>query len=292
MSLTFTTAEAVFAKIQTAMTNAGFMQVDRQRGLKIENQEYPGCFINDVMRTRKTICRNLAYVTHFASVVVFSWDNAGTMATTLNGLIETALSTLATDPTWDGLCLDCTIERITTDEGFYDPHCVAIIHIKLEYLSTISSTAPVVTPETITPLANASQRYTAIAALRTALATITSLEDVDYANEEQSVTTYDMADLPLMFVIPVVETYVWEKSMNMLSTLNVNCHLFFLDDGTDEQQGEGLIKAVRDKLGEDITLGGTCAECRIISISNQGTFPLWKVNFSVRIRYEKRIDNV
>jgi len=135
MALTYTTPEAVFAKIQLALETAGFQGVDRQKGLKIDNYAYPGCFINDVMQTRKTLLRNVIDVTHFVSIPVFEKDTAGTMHTTLNGIIQTALAALKADPTWGGLCMDGTIERVTTDEGFYAPYCVAIIQLKLNYLA-------------------------------------------------------------------------------------------------------------------------------------------------------------
>jgi hypothetical protein len=137
-----------------------------------------------------------------------------------------------------------------------------------------------------------SQRLQALAALQSALDAVSSLATVEHGYEEQELSTYDDTDTPIIFIIPTTENYVWEKSMHHLCSLTVVCPMYFLDDGTDAQQGEALIQAVRNKIGEDITLGGKVAEARVMSISFAGTFPLWKVVFTMRLRYEKRIDNV
>lgn len=135
MALVYTTPEAVFAKIETILIAAGFKRVDRQHVEDFNNYEYPSAFLNDVTRNRIEVCQNVShYNPHYGVIVAFTRDDTGSMQTTLNSLIATTISAFSADRTLGGLVTALRTKKVTTDQGYYAPHCVAIIPFEVEYL--------------------------------------------------------------------------------------------------------------------------------------------------------------
>jgi hypothetical protein len=134
-----------------------------------------------------------------------------------------------------------------------------------------------------------SSRTDQISRLSTIIKT-TSIKTVKISNGPLDMSVYPSSDIPLINIIPGEERpdpYMTGRfAMWKLSVL-LTC--YFLDDIDSESQREALVKEIKDAIGGDPTLNGTCAEVRVIGIRPGGEFPLWTVEVTLQIEYEKGI---
>jgi len=59
--------------------------------------------------------------------------------------------------------------------------------------------------------------------------------------------------------------------------------------GGIEDTVENIIKDIKDAIGANQTMNQTCVITEIVSVNIIGDFPLWKLIFDMRSKYEKGV---
>jgi len=101
-------------------------------------------------------------------------------------------------------------------------------------------------------------------------------------------TQFTQAQLPLLAIIePAEETDDEMTSQRSLMALIAQMSLHFLHWGiTPNATFETIIKAIRNKIGDDFDLGGLITEVRIDALSTiGGTMPLFNVDIDLEMKY-------
>ncbi len=101
-------------------------------------------------------------------------------------------------------------------------------------------------------------------------------------------TQFTQAQLPLLAIIePAEETDDELTSQRSLMALIAQMSLHFLHWGiTPNATFETIIKAIRDKIGDDFDLGGLITEVRIDTLSTiGGAMPLFNVDIDLEMKY-------
>ena len=128
---------------------------------------------------------------------------------------------------------------------------------------------------------------TAFAALIDAISQVTT---VVRSYRPVDITQYTQAELPLINIIePAEEPEEHLTSMKEMAWLNLNMRLYFLNWGeTPDATYGGLVKAIRDKIGNNFKVSNTATSALIDSISAIGEgseMPLYWMDFEVAIKY-------
>jgi hypothetical protein len=136
-----------------------------------------------------------------------------------------------------------------------------------------------------------SRRKSILAQLAVVLKT-TGIRTVYVSGGDLDLTSFRIAELPVVNVVIRSEAPQHEKSMHAIWLVRADAKVSFVEEITgSETLRDSLTKEIKDALGGDITLQETCIECRISNISYGGAFPLWDITLSLDIVYEQRIDN-
>jgi len=137
-----------------------------------------------------------------------------------------------------------------------------------------------------------STRSDCLNALRTNIDAIVSIGTVELSNEDPvGVGGYTKSELPLAIIKPESESVTYETSRYGYWLVKVTLAVYFLADDDEIANRESLVAAVKNKIGEDPTLGGLCEMCEITGITSSGTYPLYKETFNLEFRYEQSISN-
>jgi len=135
-----------------------------------------------------------------------------------------------------------------------------------------------------------SQKKTAIDRLAT-ICNTSSVNSVVVSNGPLDLSLYSSSQLPLVQIVGGEEVPRYEVSRHALWSFDVEITVFYLADDDEADTTEALIKELKDALGADITLSGTCAESYIRSIRRGGEWPLWEFTILLDVSYEKEISN-
>lgn len=136
-----------------------------------------------------------------------------------------------------------------------------------------------------------SQKKEALDALATVLAGATGINTVVIANASLDMDLKTEAQVPLAEIIPVTEMVDYEKGYVAMWRPLAVVTVYFLADDEDEAARENVRQAVLNAIGADSTLGGNCADCRVQTINNGGSFPLFAEIFNLEISFERHIAN-
>jgi|GEM_PF-6527408 len=118
-----------------------------------------------------------------------------------------------------------------------------------------------------------------------------SVNTVVNANAKLDMTVRTLAEVPLNEIIAVEETTRGEVGGFDMYSFFVDLTCYYIDEPDSDTQKETLTKELKDAIGGDITLNGTCTCCHVRSVRYGGEFPLWEVILSLEILYEKEIAN-
>ncbi len=128
---------------------------------------------------------------------------------------------------------------------------------------------------------------TAFAALMDAIAVVTT---VVRTYRPVDIKQYTRAELPLINIVePEEEPEDHLTSMREIAMLTLNMRLYFVHfaEIPDPTYG-GLVKAIRDKIGNNFRVSNTATSALIDSItviSEDSTMPLYWMDFEVAIKY-------
>jgi len=128
---------------------------------------------------------------------------------------------------------------------------------------------------------------TAFAALMDAISQVTTVVR-SYAPINIGQRT--QAELPLINIMePAEEPEEHLTSMREMAWLNLNMRLYFLHfEETPDAAYGGLVKAIRDKIGNNFRVSNTATSALVDSISAIGEgseMPLYWMDFEVAIKY-------
>jgi len=133
-------------------------------------------------------------------------------------------------------------------------------------------------------------REQAIAKLKTVLKTA-SVKTVVVANGPLDLTTYSASQLPLVEIIPGVETALYEVGRHAEWRFQLRSTVYFVESRSDEAQQEKLVGEQKNALGGNPTLDDIVEIVDIVNVTPGGSFPLYSVEFQLSCRYERHIAN-
>jgi len=110
-------------------------QVDRQFDAPEEgNYKYPSIFVNDRDEQRVQLLKDLFRVVLTVGLVLYVYDEGGTLGTSINSFIEDTKKALLADITRGGQARNTTITRILVDASLVTPPSAGIIMLcEVEY---------------------------------------------------------------------------------------------------------------------------------------------------------------
>jgi hypothetical protein len=109
--------------------------------------------------------------------------------------------------------------------------------------------------------------------------------------EEPDMHTFSRSQLPLATVRLDRETPKYQTSRFAFWTVRGTVSVYFLAARADYETRETLVKAVKDCIGADPTLGDKCEMVGIANVSGFGQYPLYKEVFEIQLGYERGIAN-
>ena len=133
-------------------------------------------------------------------------------------------------------------------------------------------------------------RRNVLASFATLMDAISQVTTVVRTYRPVDVTHYTQAQLPLLNIIePGEEPQAHLTSMREMAELDLNMRLYFVHFGeTPDATYGGLIKAIRDKIGNNFKVSEYATSALIESITvvmEESEMPLYWMDFQVVIRY-------
>jgi len=116
-----------------------------------------------------------------------------------------------------------------------------------------------------------------------------SINTVVQTEDELDINLYTAAQLPLIAIKSIEEEPDYSVGRHALWTFGIVSKLYFLDARDTYTQKETLVAEIKNALGADPTLDGNCEVAVLTGIMDGGEFPLYTVEFSINIIYEKHI---
>lgn len=142
-----------------------------------------------------------------------------------------------------------------------------------------------------------SRRVTIQNALVSALQTITEIKTVQVLNN-QDTSKYPrdltVAELPAVKIYLADEGYDYKPALRSMNKLSFDMWLQVIEwNKLDTTTEEDLLRLVRNKLGNDITLGQVCVDISVSSIIKLVMdYPLIVYKFNAICKYEESISNL
>ena len=136
----------------------------------------------------------------------------------------------------------------------------------------------------------AQNRRSVLAAFAILMDAISQVTTVVRTYRPIDITQRVQADLPLLNIIePDEEPEEHMTSMREMAWLTLNMRLYFLHwEETPNPTYGGLVKAIRDKVGDSFRVSNTATSALIESIttiSEDSEMPLYWMDFEVAIKY-------
>lgn len=131
--------------------------------------------------------------------------------------------------------------------------------------------------------------------LATLLGAVTGVTTVVRSLREIDITQYNEAQLPLVNLIEPDEDSAGEMtSMRSLMGLNPMVSVFFIRWGEDpDSTYENLEKNIRDQIGDNFTINGTCSGAWVTSVSPvTGEMPLFRFDIEISCEYYANLKNI
>lgn len=116
-----------------------------------------------------------------------------------------------------------------------------------------------------------------------------SVNTVVRAEESLDLDTYTASQIPLVEIIALEEIPFYETARYAKWTCKIITKVYYLDSKGTDSQKEILLKEQKDALGGDPTLNDECAMVDIVTILSGGVFPLYTLEFTLEVTYEKHI---
>lgn len=131
-------------------------------------------------------------------------------------------------------------------------------------------------------------RYYIMGALADIFSEVIGVTTVAPSYKDVDITNYNEADLPLAEIQEPDETPDVEATgMRQVMLLDVKIRIWFAD--WCEQPTlvyNGLLKAIRDEVGNNFTLNGTATACWVTEVSKvEGETPLYHFDITLRTKY-------
>ncbi len=134
-----------------------------------------------------------------------------------------------------------------------------------------------------------STRNTILTNISNVISGITSIKTVVCSNGNVNIETYKSASLPLVQIIFNREAPLYETSHHALWEISFELTCYVLGDIGDTDSVENIVKDIKNAIGENQTMNQTCIITEIASVNIVGDFPLWRVIFDMRSKYEKDV---
>jgi len=136
----------------------------------------------------------------------------------------------------------------------------------------------------------AQNRRSVLAAFEALMGAISQVTTVVRSYSPIDITQRTQAELPLINIMePAEEPEEHLTSMREMAWLTLNMRLYFVHfEETPDAVYGGLVKAIRDKIGNNFRVSNTATSALIDSISAIGEgseMPLYWMDFEVAIKY-------
>jgi hypothetical protein len=131
-------------------------------------------------------------------------------------------------------------------------------------------------------------RYNILNAMADIFSEVIGVESVTRSYKEANLTGYNEADLPLVEIQEPWETAdVEATSMHQVMLLDVKLRIWFADWCEEPNVVyEGLLKAIRDTIGNNFNLNGTATACWVTEVTRvEGETPLYHFDITLRTKY-------
>lgn len=138
-------------------------------------------------------------------------------------------------------------------------------------------------------------RRTVLDAIYDKVDAVTVVKTVTRSLAVRDILNYNETDLPLVDLREPRETADVEMtSMRQIGFLDVILRVWFTHWGEDPSSTyETLMKDIRNKLGEDPTMGQCAVASWVTGVSNvEGEMPLFRFDISLRTKYHLNLANV
>ncbi len=132
-----------------------------------------------------------------------------------------------------------------------------------------------------------STRTSILSAISGVIEQVSSVNTVVCSNGNVMIETYKASDLPLVQIVFNRETPLYETSHHAMWEISFELTCYVL--GGIEDTVENIIKDIKDAIGANQTMNQTCVITEIVSVNIIGDFPLWKLIFDMRSKYEKGV---
>lgn len=120
---------------------------------------------------------------------------------------------------------------------------------------------------------------------------ISGVKTVSVGLSDVDMTVIPKGSLPYIQIVPYREEPTYETSLHALWMLNCVLTCYMLSDIGETADVEDMIKDIKDAIGKNPTLGGTCIIAEINSVEVAGEFPMWRLVFLITCKYEKGIED-
>jgi len=131
-------------------------------------------------------------------------------------------------------------------------------------------------------------RYYIMNAMADIFSEVIGVESVTRSYKEADMTAYNEADLPLVEIQePFEAADVEATSQHQVMLLDVKIRIWFADWCEEPSYVyEGLLKAIRDTLGNNFNLNGTATACWVTEVTKvEGETPLYHFDLTLRTKY-------